>query len=525
MMRLAILHLALGCAAALALVITCPIVTPLPGIDSGIFLYVGQQILHGAVPYRDLWENKPPAIYYIDALGLALGHGSRWGLCLVEWFSLWAAASMGFTALSRVFGKASALFASFCWVAAFARSLQGGNFPEEFALPLQFASLIAFVRLATIGISIRDSLLLGFLGALALTFKPNAIGLWVAIGLWSLVSSWRDRDWMRSIVLAIGGTLGVCIALIPLALFLIRRHALDAMIDQAIHYNLIYSAPTTWTDRLWCAIADFRYAAPSGLAFVVLGSWTLALYLIICTRRQLSPTISNFLTLAIIALPLETLLACTTGDIYFHHFIPPLPCWAILIAFAGWIATGDVDLGAVGSFAFGPLQRRAALVAIVLLAWFAAGLATWKAARDPDQSRSAALRYISSNTAADDFVLTWGLTAALDFASARREPSRFFHEFPLSTRGYTGPREISLFLGDLERNPPLLIVDSSAQSHRLPPFDARDRALWLKDAMDPWRLQLNQLLIPVFTFVESNYRESYSDSATRWKVYRRIRHE
>ncbi len=40
--------------------------------DSGVFLYVGWRLLNGDIPYRDVWDHKPPLIYFVDALGIAL---------------------------------------------------------------------------------------------------------------------------------------------------------------------------------------------------------------------------------------------------------------------------------------------------------------------------------------------------------------------------------------------------------------------------------------------------------------------
>ena len=36
--------------------------------DTGMWAYLGGRILDGALPYRDLWESKPPGIYYTFAL-------------------------------------------------------------------------------------------------------------------------------------------------------------------------------------------------------------------------------------------------------------------------------------------------------------------------------------------------------------------------------------------------------------------------------------------------------------------------
>src|SRR4026207_2167425 len=58
----------------------------LPSRDSGVFLYVGWRLLHGDIPYRDVWDHKPPLIYFVDALGIALTPGSFWGLWILQVF-------------------------------------------------------------------------------------------------------------------------------------------------------------------------------------------------------------------------------------------------------------------------------------------------------------------------------------------------------------------------------------------------------------------------------------------------------
>jgi len=41
-----------------------------PGGDSGIFLYTGWRVTEGALPYRDIWDHKPPLILLLMRLGL-----------------------------------------------------------------------------------------------------------------------------------------------------------------------------------------------------------------------------------------------------------------------------------------------------------------------------------------------------------------------------------------------------------------------------------------------------------------------
>src|ERR1043165_359368 len=61
-----------------------PVNMTLPSRDSGVFLYVGWRFLSGDIPYRDVWDHKPPLVYFVDALGLTLTPPSLWGVWLLQ---------------------------------------------------------------------------------------------------------------------------------------------------------------------------------------------------------------------------------------------------------------------------------------------------------------------------------------------------------------------------------------------------------------------------------------------------------
>src|SRR5689334_23537947 len=131
---------------AVPIILSSAFWTQVPGRDSGVFLYVGSAILRGEVPYRDVWDHKGPIIYFIDALGLQLGGGSQWGVRLLEWMSLSVATLAGYDTMRRMFGIFPALCASALWIFSLVVLLQGGNFTEEYALPLQFGALWLVAR-------------------------------------------------------------------------------------------------------------------------------------------------------------------------------------------------------------------------------------------------------------------------------------------------------------------------------------------------------------------------------------------
>ncbi|MDQ7027413.1 MAG: glycosyltransferase family 39 protein [Anaerolineae bacterium] len=56
----------------IVLLAAAPVLTYPMGRDQGMYANIGQSILRGGIPYVDMWDIKPPPIYYIYATGIAL---------------------------------------------------------------------------------------------------------------------------------------------------------------------------------------------------------------------------------------------------------------------------------------------------------------------------------------------------------------------------------------------------------------------------------------------------------------------
>ena len=169
-------------ASSLTLLASTPILYPYPGIDSSVFLYVGQQILAGHLPYRDVWDQKMPGIFYIDALALWMTHGSLWGIWLLEVVAQSAAGLLCVFSVRRLAGLVPALCAMLVWMLTLAALLLGGegdaNLTEAFAVPLQFAALSLFGRCFDSKGAWVGWFLIGATAALAFLLRQNLIGMW-----------------------------------------------------------------------------------------------------------------------------------------------------------------------------------------------------------------------------------------------------------------------------------------------------------------------------------------------------------
>lgn len=56
--------------------------------DQATYCLIGQGILHGMLPYRDFWDNKPPGVFYLYAMIVKAFGTSMWSVGVVDFFWL-----------------------------------------------------------------------------------------------------------------------------------------------------------------------------------------------------------------------------------------------------------------------------------------------------------------------------------------------------------------------------------------------------------------------------------------------------
>jgi len=463
-----------------------------PAEDAGVFFYAAQRLLDGGAPYRDIWDHKPPGVYFVDAVGIALA--GRTGVWLTQLAFLVAAALLGYRALRREFGATAAFVGSLAWLAALPRLfLEYGqtSFVEFYALPLQFGALL----LCTFPLARSRALGIGALGGAAMLLKPTLVGIVLAIGLVTLL---RDRRGAVAtlVLIALGG-------LVPLAIvaaWAAARGVLGDMVDQALVYNGAYAAFAPAAERIEAVLSGLRLTLPSGLAVVSVAAWAYAV-----VTRRFAPTL---LAVALVAFPIELALS-TWGRGYHYYFIAWLPSMAILAAFA----VTEVRRIAPGRIA-SPALALGALAMCVFPALLVTRLAL---TTDEGRARSAGA-YIAANTRPDDTVLIWGSHSEVLFLAGRRSPTRYVYQYAaLATRGYATPARVEEFLADLQRARPALIIDASGESFVTPPLDIAGLRAWVSPEAQYAPLPE---LERVVAFIVTNYERAGTEPATGWPLWR-----
>jgi len=442
----------------LVLLPVSPLNMPLAYRDSGVFLYTGWRILHGELPYRDVWDHKPPVIFYIDALGLAISRNSRWGVWLIEVILLFAAAYIGFVLIKRIFGVLPSVFSLLLWLLSLVFVLQGGNLTTEYTLPLQFAALFLAYHADRSKRPEWDFFLIGLTGAIAFFTKQTAIGIWIAIVIVLTVQrliSKQGRRWLREMgFIALGGLLFSAIVVVYFGV----QGALRQFWSAAFTFNFVYSARTSnnIADRLDTIIKGVRPLMRAGLLQIALVGCVIAILLLIFRRKSLEVPLP-LLFIGLLALPIEFMLIALPGRTFAHYYMTLLPILALFAAVAVWGILSVIP----SSRTITILEYVLAFLVMGLIAWFSFDdyLNQLYMYRDFTRTRPA-IEYIEQNTFPDDQILLWGSETATNFFSQRKSPTRFVYQAPLQQEGYVDEGMINEFLDDVIKNQPKFIVDT-----------------------------------------------------------------
>lgn len=306
------------------------------GINQGIFSAAAWGMDQGLALYRDLWDQKPPAIHLIYLLAfrllgavpdsvfwLDLGSSIVTGLLLAGLGARLGGRSVGFVAL--------ALWSVLSHPAI---RYQVGGFLER-AVPETFIGLLvpAAVLCADAARRTRPRLwqtCTGVLLGIALVFKPNSAVFWPLLVIWSATAR-SAREWLRAAITVSGGA---AVAPLLTVLWLWQQGvARDAWIA-VVEYNRVYLAVAmgdstiTLIDRFAHDVVRRMKTDPLWMSGMLATAWCFLTWWI-RTSDPLSRLIPWWLGLSLLA---AMAMGVRLYNAYFIACLPPLAlatAWAL----------------------------------------------------------------------------------------------------------------------------------------------------------------------------------------------------
>lgn len=496
-----------------------------PQEDAGVFLYAGQRILDGGLPYRDVWDHKPPLIYLLDALGLLLGGGSIVGVWALQAFGYVIAAAVGYRTFARAYGPRPALFGTLAWLLAAPRILlyEGyfANFIQTFAAPLQLITLALFLDEDVRQRRSWRSLAIGATAAIALLLTPTILGLWGGLGLFVVGGRLRRGSIRGALARAASMAAGAVLPVLVAAIALAAAGILGDAWDQAVRYNATYTGTVTWADRATSLAFGFRLLGSNGFLIVALAGAGWALLAL--RDRTLLPRASparRLTCLALLALPLDVLLGSSSGREHGYYWLAALPTLGMLAAFGAFAFQERVAPQLARRLRRPPAAVAAGALALtlVLLALRPMPLMARVAGVAEDGLTRSAVDYVRQHTAADDTLLLWGSRTAVNVVADRRSPTRYVYQYaPFSTRGYDPRPHVSELKRVLDERPPTMIIDASRNSALTPSLEVAAAGVF--DTQDPLFV-FSPAVAEIARSILERYERVGTVGPSEWPAYR-----
>ncbi|MDB5093077.1 MAG: hypothetical protein JWO85_1178 [Candidatus Eremiobacteraeota bacterium] len=300
-------------AAALALAVLLPFaaapwkVEP-PFSDDALFEYYGRAIAHGSRLYVDLWDNKLPGVYLVNAALQAL-FDARYVVHAVVQAAFDAASVLLFAFILRRNGLALWAPAALAFSAFVSVLPPSFNTVENFALPFQLLA----VALWSVGRRVAAGAAL----AIAATF-------WIpgAVLLVAMLAAERGTKPRVLVAAGFAGALIVYAAAI-LAWFGVREIA-DLVRSWGPYAASNAGGRTQTGGRLGAVSAAYHGLVGSGLGIL--------LALLAAVARKPTTQLQRF---ALLWLACALVAASAPGSFYSHYFIPAIPPCILAIAAFG----------------------------------------------------------------------------------------------------------------------------------------------------------------------------------------------
>ena len=540
--------------------------------DSGVFAYCGQQMLQGSLLYRDCWDNKPPLVYALNALAIALGGntpGSIW-FFQAAWVTLTSFAF--FLVLRRIWSSRLAFFINFFFLATllYPPYYQGGNLTETYVLLPVILMIGAFFSYLSTG-KRRFLAWIGILAAFAFLLKPTYLALSLSIGFIVLYLDVCRRSLRCLLEHGLTLLLSAVLPLLLVAGYWTAQGAFRDLWFAVFQHNLLYTQAGFSRQSLIQSIKLYVTLKPmasvvslaliSAIVFMCDHAQKLLpirrvgeekLLALLGSRKEILPPSPggpeggsreedlaffpgkmgleiarrwHMLSL-LLAIPLDFALFAMSGKNFGHYLLVPLPVLTASCTYA-WFVLGRFR-SAASAGRNSAIARSVFLLALAALGYL---FANWfykvEEAEIPNSEKLTAFirspnifsyqpteleQYILDHSLPSQSVLVWSSDPYLNFVTGRRSPTRYIFPLHLLTPTLTGSNGFGELIEELKEDPPALIAAQPYPASAMPFFMGNEEGFCPNCSED-----VSQGLLNLKNYIENHY--TFDRQLWDWYLY------
>lgn len=316
------------------LLLTALIRTPLLSIpferDEGEYAYIAWRIKYNELPYREWFDQKPPAIFWLNRLAFNLPMDPVRAIHLMALLFAAASACALFLLALRFVGFYYAFLAGVLFVLLSADPLLFGTEAntEMFMLLPSILSVLAFFETTSATRPDRHkflfAVLAGIFVGMAIAFKQVCAVLWPFLVFMYPVFFTGQKRFFQTVIFALLLTVGISIVWGGIFFYFAARGALGSLIHCVFLYNIEYVHAVSLSTRLaFLKIALTKFSADEWFVWILCG---VGLAWLLHTKR-----IKDF-TLLLVWIVVSFIGISASGFYYLHYFQQWLPVLCLAAA-------------------------------------------------------------------------------------------------------------------------------------------------------------------------------------------------
>lgn len=424
--------------------------------DEGTYAVIGQEILNGAIPYRDAIEIKPPGIFYIFATIMAFGDTVEHIRICTAIYTLFTV--MAAYLLARLLGgvRAGLIAALLCGIFTSGPIVEGiGSNTEVFMLLPVLAGTFFLFKGIDSGRRFHF-IMSGLCFALAVFVKTVAAPVYLLAFLFIPFARRPFRGWLTTIADMVLFAASAILLVIVFYIYLKLNGAWNDCIHWTITFNKSFGRATLeeFSGRL------LSRGVNTAKEFLLL--WVVAL-LTICWQFRKRMTVKTwFMTGLVFA---TFIGVCMPGKFWPHYFLPMVPPLAVISGVGVAQLTyrrGIVPV--IGLFTFAALFIPTILADYPYYVASPEDVSRMKySGNDVFVKAAQVARYVKERTRVGDYIFQWGFEPEIYVLAGRRPPNRFICHMYVDAGPDKNVAIRDLVTSILSKRPKYIIVQSGRE--------------------------------------------------------------
>ncbi len=304
-----------------------PFSNRLLGHDSSMFMYFGEGIKQGMIPYKEMLDHKGPVLFFINSIASIGFNENHMGLWLIELTSIFVTLFFTYKTSLLFTNKGVSLLAIILSFSIYISTLDTGNYSEEYAMPFIMLSLYYFFDQVYHSRKLQNFhfIIIGFSFSFVFFIRANMIVPWIVIYSYYLIMYFYQKKWLPLFKVVFYSFLGAMIICIPVVFYCIITGSLAEMIQQAFLMNLQYASSSLW-EKLSTSNDFYNVLASSGYPVMIF----LFLSLLLKNLQNKKVRRSYLLLLALNILNWYTVIL--SGRSYQHYMLTQVGLLTIIVA-------------------------------------------------------------------------------------------------------------------------------------------------------------------------------------------------